>query len=76
MVKAAVAAVLEALPCPTGATAARRPQRPCQNRESSGGMEGDAFPVDQRFSVLLVEDDAVTLTYVEQLLRKCGYSGA
>ena len=32
-------------------------------------------PLKQQFSVLLVEDDAVTLLYVEQLLKKCGYEG-
>jgi hypothetical protein len=36
---------------------------------------GPDFTVSQHFCVLLVEDDAVTLRYVEQLLKKCGYSG-
>lgn len=35
---------------------------------------GRHFPVNDAFHVLLVEDDAVTLKSVQQLLRNCGYA--
>lgn len=40
-----------------------------------GARTGPGFSVNSSFHVLLVDDDAVTLKYVEQLLRKCSYEG-
>ncbi len=39
-------------------------------------VAGAQFPLDRRFSVLVAEDDPVTLCAVRELLVKCGYDGA
>jgi hypothetical protein len=51
--------------------------QPSSSAEDSDTHTGDdpMFPVNHQFHVLLVEDDALTLKYVEQLLRKCNYQG-